>query len=97
MKMVKPFIAGLNDAGIGMRHDFKERIEKLMDEIECEKDFICYRSEFENLCHVKDIGIKMFVECLEKIPQNCTFSFPFAATHLCKCPVRVLIAKELNK
>jgi len=80
-----------------MEHALKKQIEEILSGMQCQKDFACYRSAFKKLCHAKDIGIEKFVECLEKIPQDCKFAFPFASTHLCKCPVRVFIAKELNK
>ena len=74
----------------------KEDIEKIISGMECAKGFKCYQSGFNNLCHAKDIGIDSFVECLETETKGCQFSFPFGMSHLCKCPLRVYIANEMN-
>jgi len=87
-------------------HGFKEikieqshqrQIEEIMSGMKCSKEFICYKSGLKQLCNTKDIGIEAYVECLEKTPPYCSFAFPFASVHLCKCPMRVFIAKEFNK
>lgn len=75
----------------------KKEIEKIIDGITCPKDFICYKSEFKNLGKARDIGIKSYVECLEKNPEDCVFSLSFGHSYLCKCPLRVYIAKNLEK
>ena len=83
-----------------MSKDFekhKEEIEKIIDRITCPKDFICYKSEFKNLGKARDIGIEGYVECLEKNPEDCVFSLSFGYSFLCKCPLRVYIAKNLKK
>ena len=36
--------------------DINKEIEKIIDELKCPKDFICYKSGFQNLCKVEDIG-----------------------------------------
>jgi len=74
----------------------KEDIEKIISGMECAKGFKCNQSGFNNLCHAKDIGIDSFVECLETETKGCQFSFPFGMSHLCKCPLRVYIANEMN-
>jgi hypothetical protein len=75
----------------------QRQIEEIMSGMRCSKEFICYKSKFKQLCNVRDIGIEAYIECLEKIPSYCNFAFPFASVHLCKCPMRVFIAKEFNK
>lgn len=76
--------------------DIRNNIESIIKGVECPKDFICYYSGFNNLCNAKDIGIESFVECLEK-KKECKFSFRFALIYLCKCPLRVYIAKKLKR
>jgi hypothetical protein len=80
-----------------MKDDTKRQVEKIIGEMECPKDFRCYKSGFENLCRAKDIGIESYLECLERKPQLCLFSFSFGLFHLCQCPLRIYIAKKLKK
>ena len=75
----------------------KEDIENIISGMECAKGFKCYESGFRSLCHAKDIGLESFIECLETETKGCKFSFPFGLSHLCECPVRVYIAKKMNK
>ena len=72
-------------------------IEKIISTIECKKDIKCYESNFENICKAKDIGLKLFLVCLEENPQTCHFSLSFGKEYYCKCPLRIYIAKELKK
>jgi hypothetical protein len=81
-----------------MNIDPKQRkeIEKIIGEIKCPKDFICYKSGFENLCKAKDIGLERHLDCLEKNPRNCIFAIPFGNRYICYCPLRVYMVKELK-
>ena len=78
------------------RESRQTKIKKIISKIECSKDFQCYESKFKNLCRVKDIGLKSFLLCLEE-NHDCNFSIFFIDEYLCKCPLRVYIAKELKK
>ena len=44
--------------------DNKEQIEKIISNTGCQRGFKCYKSDFTDLCKVRDIGIDSFVECL---------------------------------
>jgi hypothetical protein len=74
----------------------EKKIKKIMKSIQCPKDFKCYESKFQDLCKAKDIGLKSFLLCLEDI-QECNFSIYFIDEYLCKCPLRVFVAKEMKK
>jgi hypothetical protein len=74
-----------------------EDIENIMRGMECVKGFKCYELGFNNICHAKDIGIESFVECLERRTKECKFSFPFGHSHLCQCPLRIYVKKNLNR
>lgn len=74
----------------------RSQVEEIIIGVKCLKDFVCYYSGFNILCNAKDIGMESFVECLEK-KKECKFSFRFALSYLCRCPVRVYIAKKLKK
>lgn len=75
----------------------KKELEEIIDGMECPKDFVCYRSGFENLCRAKDVGVELFLECLEETPENCKFSIMIGHSYLCQCPLRYYIFKKLNK
>ncbi len=80
-----------------MEQDHKRQIEEIIGILQCPKDFKCYKSGFDNLCKAKDVGIESFLECLEKNPEECKFSFPFGHSYLCNCPLRIYIAKKVKK
>jgi hypothetical protein len=75
----------------------KKELEEIMGEMQCPKDFKCYKSGLEVLCKAKDIGLETYLECMEVHPQKCPFSVPFGHSYFCKCPLRVYIAKKLKK
>lgn len=75
----------------------KKELEKIIGGMECPKKFMCYESELEKLCRARDIGIELFLECLEDNSQKCPFSVRIASTNLCQCPLRIYIAKKLKK
>lgn len=82
---------------IRMKNIDLKSIEEIVGKMKCEKNFNCYKSGFEILCKGKDIGLETFLECLEKNPDKCKFSLSYGKVYLCKCPLRVYIAKELKK
>jgi hypothetical protein len=77
-----------------------EEIKKIMADMTCPKDFICYTSGFENenMCRVKDIGLDGFVDCSQEAPfiQMCSFSLSFGKNYLCTCPLRIYLVKHLH-
>jgi hypothetical protein len=78
------------------RETRQKKIKKIINTIQCSKDFKCYESKFKELCKAKDIGLKSFLLCLEET-RDCNFSIYFIDEYLCKCPLRVFVAKELKK
>ncbi|MBW2601800.1 MAG: hypothetical protein JRD47_07740 [Deltaproteobacteria bacterium] len=74
----------------------KKEIEKIIRHFECPKDFKCYKSGFENLCKAKRVGDGLFLLCLEKHPKKCGF-VSVERGYICKCPLRIHIAKKLKK
>ena len=64
--------------------------------LKCEKGLICAQSGLESLCKALSIGSESFAFCQEKSPE-CSFTFPFGGTYMCKCPVRIFLANELQK
>ena len=80
-----------------MDKEFRKQIEEITEGMDCAKDFECCEGNFANVCRAKDIGIESFLECLEENSQDCEFAIPFGDAFFCKCPVRMIIAKKLNK
>ena len=75
----------------------KQRIEEIISEMNCPRNFICFKSGFKNLGKAEDINMESFVKCLEINAWECEFSFAFASYYLCKCPLRVYVLKNLGK
>lgn len=80
-----------------MERDFKKEIEEILGQMQCPKDFECYKSGFEALCKARYVGGELFLECLEETPQRCKFSLFLGRSHLCQCPLRAYIAKKFKK
>jgi len=80
-----------------MNGEVKKKIEKIMSQMECPEKFKCAESNFEILCKAKDNGLENYIDCLEDVPSICSFSLSFGYGYLCTCPLRVFLAKRLNK
>lgn len=80
-----------------MRQQNNSLIEKLVAAFQCPKDFICYRSGFEMLCKAEDIGLRTYLKCIDIEAQTCVFSSASGDSYLCKCPLRIYLAKEINR
>ena len=80
-----------------MDEDVRKQIEGLIGGLSCPKNFKCASSNFQQLCHAKDIGMDNYLVCLDPLPRKCVFAFPFGDGHFCRCPLRVFLAKNLKK
>jgi hypothetical protein len=80
-----------------IKRNHKKQIEKILNGLQCPKDFACYTSGQERLCKAEDIGLESFLVCLERDPMECIFSIAYGSTHFCQCPLRVYIAKKQLK
>ena len=70
-----------------------EHAKKLLDNRKCEKGLRCTKSGLGELCAARDIRNDEFLICQEK-DKNCSFALEFVFGYMCKCPVRLYIAKE---
>jgi len=75
----------------------QKKIEEIMSQFKCSKDYKCYKLGLKKLCKAKDIGVDSLLECLEKNPLKCQFATSYGYSYLCQCPLRVYIAKNLRK
>ena len=74
-----------------MEQRHKEAIEQIITEMECPRDFLCYKSEFTKLCKARRLTDE-YANCIEEEPQHCKFSLPFGYGYMCRCPLRVYAA-----
>ena len=75
----------------------KEKIEQIMADMNCPKDFECYTSGFDNLCKANNNGTYSYADCLEDRSKcMCEFILTYGYGVLCRCPLRVYIAKNLE-
>ena len=81
---------------VEISQEHKGQIEEIISDMECPKDFECYKSEFAHVGKVKDAGIESLLECSEEKPEMCTFSLPFGYAYLCECPLRHYIAENFG-
>jgi hypothetical protein len=80
-----------------MEENDRKKIEEIIGQLSCPKNFKCATSGFENLCKAKDIGIDNHLLCLDNTSFWCKFSLRFKDEHLCSCPLRIYLAKHLGK
>jgi hypothetical protein len=80
-----------------MERDYEKEIKEIVGDLECPKDFRCYRSGFEIVCEARGIGLETLLECLEENPLECKFSMSFGYSYLCQCPLRFFIYEKLKK
>lgn len=72
----------------------QERVQQIMDEMDCPLDFKCYKSDFTDLCKVRCSGD--IVECLEENAKLCRLAMAFGFGFYCRCPLNHYIQNELN-
>ena len=80
-----------------MNEEQREKIEKIISEMQCSRGCKCLGREPENLCKARSFGVHSLLECLEDAPENCTFSIAFGGSFFCKCPGRLKIAQILEE
>lgn len=91
--MFRSIIKGQVEGQIEMEQKHKEAIEKIMTEMDCPKDFQCYKSGFAKLCKAKRF-LAGYADCLEENSQLCRFSVPSGDGLFCRCPLRVYVAEN---
>jgi hypothetical protein len=70
--------------------------ENVVHEPRLYKDCKWFKPGLGFSCKAKDIGLKSFVQCLEKDSFICPFSVSYAYTYYCNCPARIYMIKELE-
>ena len=80
-----------------VKKEIQKDIEKIATGMNCQKDFICYTSDFTRICKVNIFGFEEVLGCGEEKPSDCIFSRKYLNTFQCTCPVRAYIKKKLEK
>jgi hypothetical protein len=80
-----------------MDQHLDKHVKEIMSGVMCPKGFMCYKEGFKNLSKARDVGLEGFLECLELRTRECSFSTPYGSVFYCSCPLRVYIAKNLEK
>jgi len=57
-----------------MKEEDRRKIDEIIGQFNCSKNFTCAESGFKNLCKAKDIGVDSHLLCLAKAPSLCRFS-----------------------
>ena len=81
---------------IQITQEHKTKIEEIIKNMECPKDFQCYKSEFKDLCQIQIFRDGELIECLDKGFNTCRHSFVFGRGYFCKCLLRKYIAENFN-
>lgn len=76
--------------------EHERRIQEIMSEMQCSKDFKCYKSGFEKLCKARIICDGSLIECLEEKAQPCELGFSFGYGYFCNCTLRKYIARNFR-
>lgn len=80
-----------------MQKEILQEIAEIQKRMLCSKGFKCAESGYEKLCKAKDIGLKRHFLCQEYAPSLCDFFLLFDRKYYCACPLRVYLAKSLQK
>ena len=66
---------------VGMEKSTKRRVKEIIGQINCPKDFVCYKSEVNTLCKAGDVGMQSHLKWLEENPSDCVSSLGYAELH----------------
>jgi len=80
-----------------MNEEDRRKIEKIISQLNCQKNFKCAASGFENLCKAEDIGSDTHLMCHDNAPFWCGFSLKADQEYFCSCLLRLYLAKHLGK
>ncbi len=88
----------LSEKRMELTPEQNRRIRAIMAELDCPKDFTCYKSKFDDLTPVEAFPGNSMVECRRVDPSTCPMAFTFGiGKGFCTCPLRKYVALELGK
>ena len=72
-------------------------VQKIIGGITCPKDFLCATVDRGPFLTTDKSGLTSLFVCLEKEIKACTFVDTGGEHHLCKCPLRSYLHRELKQ
>jgi len=78
-----------------MEERHEKKIEEIMTEMDCPKDFECHKSDFKVIGKARRDGLQGYVWCLEDKSRMCKFKLTFGDSILCRCSLRIYLTKSL--
>ena len=88
---------GSNEAKCMIDEETRKKLEEILGEMTCPKDFGCMDAGFDYICRSQKIGVKKYLLCLEEDTGDCKFRFMVGNDSCCRCPLRVYIVNNFNK
>ena len=76
--------------------ELTHRLEKILENHNCTKNYICLDKTTDELCGVCPLGETSLLECLYKDNNTCKYLYSTGGKALCECAVRIFIQKELG-
>jgi hypothetical protein len=83
--------------GSQMEHAHIQEVERLIYGLRLHKDCRWFQPGSGFTCKAKDVGLDLYVECLEKNSNECPFSVSYVHSYYCTSPARVYVTKELKR
>ena len=83
-----------------MPEEDREKIQEILGRMECPENFKCAESGFESICKARDFGDDERLECIERDDPPCRFARVWNhgfEMRFCECPLRVYLAKHLER
>ena len=84
----------------------RKEMRKIMDSMSCKLGFKCYKSSLENICEAEYNEHGLVCKISNMPPDksilfyNCAYRLYLGNVHnyyICQCPLRIYIAKNLNR
>ena len=72
-------------------------VQKIIGDITCPKDFLCATVDRGSFVTTDKSGLTSLFVCLETRINACTFVDAGGEHHLCKCPIRSYLHRELKQ
>jgi len=79
-----------------MEDEQKLRIEETLGGMRCPKDSPCYSAGFERIRKAQEPRAEGHLDCIADDPRQCSFSAPASQGRLCRCPLRIYLAENLE-
>ena len=73
----------------------KSKLETLLPDVQCEKNFQCLQPEFSDVCPAEPLIPGRLMQCgCECGNQSCQYAAPYGEIMTCECPVRIHLSED---